>query len=28
LQPLTLGILTHLFAGRFPMHDDTTAIWY
>jgi hypothetical protein len=28
LQPLTLGILTHLCAGRFPVHHDTTAIWY
>jgi len=25
---LILGILTRLCAGRFPVHDDTTAIWY
>ena len=25
---LTLGILTRLCAGRFPIRDDTAVIWY
>jgi hypothetical protein len=25
---LTLGILTRLYADRFPIRDDTAVIWY